>query len=172
MTTTRVLPFIVLAAALGTGCKSKPEPETTPPAATPTDEGDSPDKDPNKSKIRIDPKIQELCGIDASEANFDFDSAKLSAGAKKVLDALAQCFIDGPAKDKNMSLVGHADPRGTEEYNFALGQKRAGSVGTYLSGKGLGDDRVESSSRGELDATGTDEGSWAEDRRVDVLLAE
>lgn len=172
MTRPSTLSLMILAAAVGTGCKNKPEPETTPPSTAPSDEGQSPDKDPNKSKIRIDPKIQELCGIDAAEANFDFDSAKLSAGAKKVLDALAQCFIDGPAKDANMSLVGHADPRGTEEYNFALGQKRAGSVGTYLSGKGLGDDRVESSSRGELDATGTDEASWAEDRRVDVLLAE
>ena len=167
--------LLVLTGALFlTGCKSKDEPETTPPTTNTanSDDGDHPDKDPDKAKVSIGPKILELCGISSDEANFDFDSAKLSPGAKKTLDALAECFLTGPGVGKNINLVGHADPRGTEDYNFALGQKRAGSVGKYLASKGLKGDRVESSSRGELDATGTDDSSWAEDRRVDILLAE
>ena len=157
-----------------TGCKNTDEPETTPPttASASSDDADHPDKDPNKATIHIGPKIQELCGISADQANFEFDSAKLSPGAKKTLDALAECFLTGPGVGKNLNLVGHADPRGTEDYNFALGQKRAGNVGKYLAGKGLKGDRVESSSRGELDATGTDDASYAQDRRVDILLAE
>ena len=88
------------------------------------------------------------------------------------LDALAECFINGPAQGKRMLLVGHADPRGEDEYNFGLGQKRAGAVADYLQGKGLEQGRMDPSSRGELDATGTDEAGWALDRKVEITLAE
>jgi peptidoglycan-associated lipoprotein len=155
-------------------CKNKDEPETTPPITTTSgdDEKTEADDDPNKAKVNVDAKVRELCGLDADHTNFDYDSAKLSKGAKKVLDAIAVCFLTGPGKDQNLNMVGHADPRGTEEYNFALGQKRAGGVASYLDRKGLGDQRVATSSRGELDATGTNEASWAADRSVDILLAD
>jgi peptidoglycan-associated lipoprotein len=170
----RLIPLFALTGLLGlVGCKSKDEPETQAPAASlgaPTDNGDANDTD--KASVYISPKIQELCGISSDQANFDFDSAKLSKGAKSVLDQLSACFLTGPGTGKNLNLVGHADPRGTEDYNFALGQKRAGSVGKYLGKTGLGGDRVASSSRGEIDASGTDERGWAVDRRVDILLAE
>lgn len=171
----RHLPLLVLATSLGlVACKSKDEPETTAPAsaaAAPTDDKGDED-DANQASIHISPKIQELCGIASDKANFEFDSAKLSKGAKSTLNELAVCFLTGPGTGKNLDLVGHADPRGTEDYNFALGQKRAGGVGKYLGTKNLGDDRVASSSRGEIDANGSDEPSWAADRRVDILLAE
>lgn len=156
------------------GCKNKDEPETTPPTQSSgeTAEQEHPDKDPEKAKIRVSQAVMELCGLSADQANFDFDSAKLSPSAKQTLDAIADCFLTGPGVGKNLNLVGHADPRGTEDYNFALGQKRAGNVGAYLGKKGLGNDRLASSSRGELDAKGTDDASWAEDRYVDILLAE
>jgi peptidoglycan-associated lipoprotein len=172
---THTLPLLALAATLFLpGCKNKDEPETTPPAVSggaPSDDTSS-DDETNKAQIHISPKIQELCGISSDKANFEFDSAKLSKGAKGVLDELATCFLTGPGVGKNLALVGHADPRGTEDYNFALGQKRASNVGKYLGGRGLKGDRVESSSRGELDATGSSEPGWAQDRRVDILLAE
>jgi peptidoglycan-associated lipoprotein len=157
------------------GCKNKDEPQTAPPTSVGSGgetEEKQVDDEPEKAKVHIDPRIQELCGIAADQANFDFDSAKLSKPAKTTLDALADCFLTGPGVGKNMNLVGHADPRGTEDYNFALGQKRAGSVGGYLKKKGLGKERAATSSRGELDATGTDEAGWAADRRVDIMLAE
>jgi peptidoglycan-associated lipoprotein len=156
------------------GCKNKDEPETTPPTAQQTQESGpaEEEEDPNKAKVNIDPKVAELCGLSADQTNFDYDSAKLSKGAKQVLDKIADCFLTGPGKDHNLNMVGHADPRGTEEYNFALGQKRAGSVASYLDRKGLGNQRVATSSRGELDATGSDEAGWASDRSVDILLAD
>lgn len=156
------------------GCKNKDEPETTPPTTTqqPSTEETAVDKDPNKAKVHVDPKVAELCGLSADQTHFDYDSAKLSTSAKNVLDAIADCFLTGPGKDSNLNMVGHADPRGTEEYNFALGQKRAGNVASYLDRKGLGSPRVATSSRGELDAVGTDESSWAQDRSVDILLAD
>jgi peptidoglycan-associated lipoprotein len=169
------LTLLVLAGSLClTGCKNKDEPETTPPVTDSSGEEEpaEDDEDPEQAKIRVSPAVQELCGIAADQANFDFNSANLSKEAKTTLDAVATCFLTGPGVGKNLSLVGHADPRGTEDYNFALGQKRAGNVGKYLDSKGLGSSRVESSSRGELDAKGSDEASWADDRYVDILLAE
>lgn len=169
------LTLIVLAGSVClAACKNKDEPETTPPT-TQSSGDDKPaedDEDPEQAKIRISQQVQDLCGISADQANFDFNSANLSKGAKATLDAIAVCFLTGPGVGKSLNLVGHADPRGTEEYNFALGQKRAGNVGKYLDRQGLGSARVESSSRGELDAKGSDEPSWAEDRFVDILLAE
>ena len=148
------------------GGQTAPPNADTAPAVTAEDDG----KDPAKSDVTIDPRIVELCGI--SEPNFAYNSSSLSSQAKKTLDALATCFVSGPARGKNMRLVGHADPRGDEEYNFGLGQRRADNVGGYLAKRGLGGDRVETSSRGELDATGTDDAGWTRDRKVEILLAE
>jgi peptidoglycan-associated lipoprotein len=69
-----------------------------------------------------------------------------------------------------MHLVGNADPRGTEEYNMVLGGARADTVKSFLRRDGLPDSRMATTSRGELDAHGTDEASWAKDRRVDLTL--
>lgn len=167
---------LIVATAGLAACSSNAKPPEAPPTEAPevgsgtNDGADMTGKDPNRGNIAIGPKIQALCNLPT--ANFDFDSAALDPTAKGALDALADCFVQGPAKGKGMRLVGHADPRGETEYNFGLGQKRAGSVASYLKGKGLGDDRVETSSRGELDATGSDEEGWAKDRKVEIFLAE
>ena len=66
-------------------------------------------------------------------------------------------MTSGPLQGRSLRLVGRADPRGETEYNFALGSARAGSVDTYLIDLGLDSARVSMTSRGKLDATGTDE---------------
>jgi peptidoglycan-associated lipoprotein len=123
------------------------------------------------SGVKIDDKIIKACG-DLPTARFAFDSAQVSADAAAALDALARCFISGPLKGKGMRLVGHADPRGEVEYNLALGQRRAGSVSDFIARKGLEPGRMATSSRGEFEATGTDEEGWALDRKVEIFLAE
>jgi peptidoglycan-associated lipoprotein len=165
-----------LCALLG-ACSSdpKPPPDTAgnniaPPPAPTGDDANKSGADDDSSNVRIDDKIKNMCNL--PEAHFGFDSASVSASAKTMLDKLAECFISGPAKGMNMKIVGHADPRGETEYNFALGQRRAGSVATYLTKAGLEDGRLEASSRGELEATGSDDAGWAKDRRVEILLDE
>ena len=164
--------ILLLCATVLVGACKKNE-DTTPPPTT--GEAAAPaaaatEESADQAGVVVDDAVVKLC--DLPEARFDFDSAKLSPSAVTMLDALATCFISGPGKDKNMRVVGHADPRGTEDYNMGLGQRRAGSVSSYLVEKGLPDDRTETSSRGELDATGSEETGWAKDRRVDILLAE
>jgi len=63
-------------------------------------------------------------------------------------------------------LTGTCDPRGTEEYNLALGERRAQSAQQYLKSLGVTGE-ITVSSMGEELATGTDESGWARDRRVD-----
>jgi len=163
---------IILLCATATigGCKKSEEPTTAPVTAEPAAPAAATTEEAGQAGVVVDDAVVKLC--DLPEARFDFDSAKLSSSAVTMLDALAACFISGPGKDKGMRLVGHADPRGTDDYNMGLGQRRAGSVSEYLAKKGLPEDRVETSSRGELDATGSEETGWAKDRRVDILLAE
>ncbi|MCX4244081.1 OmpA family protein [Paraliomyxa miuraensis] len=151
-------------------CKKAEEPTTAPSTGDATDaSGSGNEQAAEQADVGVDDEIAKLC--DLPTARFAFDSSKLSKDAKNVLDQLASCFTTGPAKDQSMRLVGHADPRGDDDYNMGLGQRRAGSVSTYLAKRGLPDGRMETSSRGELDAVGTSESSWAKDRRVDIELA-
>ncbi len=164
---------LVLAAA---GCSDPPPPKTaddsssTSTSKKPAQKGDAAKSDTD-SNVQIDDKILKACG-DLPTAHFAFDSAEVQADAANALDALARCFVSGPLKGKSMKLIGHADPRGETEYNLALGQKRAGGVAGFLAKKGVEQGHMLTSSKGEFEATGTDESGWARDRKVEVLLAE
>lgn len=176
------LAFALLAAA-ALGCGSDPvpppnvggagnDPGNVPAAAGP--QSGAPKADtatPSSGSIQIDDRILQACG-DLPKARFAFDSSTIVGEAATVLDALAKCFTTGPLAGKGMKIVGHADPRGEVEYNLGLGQRRAGGVAEYLAGKGMEKAKLETSSKGDLEATGVDEAGWANDRRVDVLLAD
>lgn len=175
--------LVLIAASFGViaGCGSDPQPPTntagdvTTPRADRTPAKVAPKQvdtaKPTSGSIHIEDKILKACG-DIPTARFAFDSTAIEGEAAKALDALARCFATGPLKGKGMRLVGHADPRGEVEYNLALGHKRAGSVGEYVSKKGVEQGKIAASSKGEFDATGTDDEGWARDRKVEVFLAE
>jgi peptidoglycan-associated lipoprotein len=65
-------------------------------------------------------------------------------------------------------IVGTTDPRGSEEYNLALGERRAQSAVRYLSALGVDAAHLDSRSTGEEYAAGSDEAGWARDRRADI----
>jgi peptidoglycan-associated lipoprotein len=73
-------------------------------------------------------------------------------------------------KGYTLNLIGRADPRGAPGYNLTLGQARADAVQKYLVDKDVAQGNAQSTSRGAMDATGTDEAGWAHDRRVDIML--
>lgn len=141
------------------------------PAAQP-EENPKPDDNPNQSNINISDAIRKACGITDAEAFFAYNSARVRPEDTAVFDKLAKCFMEGPLKGKAMRLVGHADPRGEPEYNMVLGGRRADNVKSAVVGAGMDQAKVDTTSRGEMDASGTDESSWAQDRRVDIVLAE
>lgn len=171
--------MVALALAAAVGCGSDPKPPPTAPtggtegpsaSASQAGQNQKPEDDPNKSQIRISDEIKKACGISDADAYFAFDSSNIREQDHRVLGQLATCFTSGPLAGRQMNLVGHADPRGEPEYNMVLGGKRADNVKGFLVQKGMSTDKVETTSRGELDATGTDESSWSQDRRVDVML--
>jgi peptidoglycan-associated lipoprotein len=96
---------------------------------------------------------------------FDFNESALTTNASDALQKDAKCIKQGTA---GVALEGHADPRGTEEYNLALSERRAQMVKKYLETMGVGSDKMRTIPRGKTQAKGTDEPSWARDRRVDV----
>ena len=98
---------------------------------------------------------------------FDFDKSTLKPEARAALNMHAQRLRETPV---SIRLEGHADERGTREYNMALGERRAAAVKEYLVLQGVNSDLIEVISYGEERpaALGSDDGSWALNRRVEM----
>ena len=102
--------------------------------------------------------------------NFDFDSAELTVSAKSTLNRQSAFLSVNPGL--MIVIEGHADERGTREYNLALGDRRATAVRDYLVAKGIDSARVRTVSYGKErpTASGSDEGAWAKNRRAATVL--
>lgn len=101
-----------------------------------------------------------------SDINFALDSYALDASAKSALSANATWL--GKNADAKVEIEGHCDERGTNEYNMALGMKRAQSARDYLRSLGIAVERLAPKSYGEelpLDP-GHNEAAWAKNRRA------
>lgn len=98
---------------------------------------------------------------------FEYDSSDLRPEAMRALDVHAG---DLKSSGQRVVLEGHADERGTREYNMALGERRAGAVQRYLVLQGVSPAQLELVSYGEERpvATGNSEESWAQNRRVEL----
>ncbi len=97
---------------------------------------------------------------------FGFDQAGLSQDARTVLNGVAECVQSAPGR--GVFLNGHTDPRGTEEYNIGLSERRAQTVADYLARLGIDPARFRVVPRGETQASGTSESDWSRDRRVEI----
>ena len=102
--------------------------------------------------------------------NFDFDSAELTVSARSTLNRQAAFLSLNP--DLMIAIEGHADERGTREYNLALGDRRATAVRDYLVAKGINSARVRTVSFGKERpaVAGSDEAAWAKNRRAATVL--
>ena len=102
--------------------------------------------------------------------NFDFDSAELTVSARSTLNRQAAFLSLNP--DLMIVVEGHADERGTREYNLALGDRRATAVRDYLVAKGINSARVRTVSYGKERpaVAGSDEAAWSQNRRAATVL--
>jgi peptidoglycan-associated lipoprotein len=123
--------------------------------------------------IQVSGELAEMCNLHATGAkqHFGTNDDTLLPAERDMLVQLATCLSEGALRSRGLELIGRADPRGEQEYNMVLGEKRAARVAGYLESAGVGRTRMKLTSRGELDAAGKDEGGWQEDRRVDIALA-
>ena len=175
------LAFALLAAACADKKAATPQPQTPAGLArtAPLQAADAPSGTPGAAAgletpaLHVSDEIARLCDLPRpqSAASFDFDSDAIGEQDRVVLSALARCLSVGALKGRGLALTGRADARGEPEYNLSLGESRADSVRRYLHDLGVQAERLRATSRGEMDATGTDEAGWAYDRRVDIELA-
>ena len=102
--------------------------------------------------------------------NFDFDSSELTVSARSTLNRQSAFLSVNP--DLMIVVEGHADERGTREYNLALGERRATAVRDYLVAKGINAARVRTVSYGKERpaVSGSDEAAWAKNRRASTVL--
>lgn len=98
---------------------------------------------------------------------FDFDQSTLKQDARAALEAHAAYLVESGS---NIVLEGHADERGTREYNLALGERRGQAVARYLTVLGVSNQQIETVSYGEERPASIahDETSWSLNRRVEL----
>jgi peptidoglycan-associated lipoprotein len=100
---------------------------------------------------------------------FDFDRSNIKESERKKLQDAAAYLKDHA--DQRLLMEGHCDWRGTAEYNLGLGDRRAAAAKQYLISIGVPADKVETLSKGSLDASkNADEATMAKDRRSDIVI--
>lgn len=101
---------------------------------------------------------------------FDYDSAELTRESRTTLEENARWFRKYPGAD--LTIEGHCDERGTEEYNLALGDRRAQTASDYLVQLGIPSSRLETVSFGEERpfAPGHNEAAWSQNRRAHFVV--
>jgi len=101
---------------------------------------------------------------------FDYDQSLIRPDAKKTLDQNVE-WLRGNAKP-NLVIEGHCDERGSQEYNLALGQRRAKAAQDYLVTSGIDEKRIKTISYGKERpfVVGHDESAWQWNRRAHFVL--
>jgi outer membrane protein OmpA-like peptidoglycan-associated protein len=123
--------------------------------------------------IHVSDEIMRECQLPstAQEApHFEYAGSTLRAHGQNVLDDVAKCAKDGNLRGRVITIIGRTDPRGSAAYNQELSADRAQAARKYLVEHGASSQNLRLVARGESDAHGSDEASWALDRRVDFEL--
>lgn len=165
--TAKFAAILLVSTALVAGC-SKKQPEQLPPPAEGTTGEQS--VDPNAGTGQIVPGSQEdflqTVGQGGDRIFFDTDRFNVDSQDQVTLQAQAQWLARYP--NTRVTIEGHADERGTREYNLALGERRANAAKNYLESLGVAAARIQTVSYGKErpQALGSDESAWAQNRRA------
>jgi len=157
--------MLLAAAALAAGCAKRPEVVAEPPKPPPAPVAQPAPPKPADTGAQLR-DFQALIG--RTVLHFDFDEAVLKADDQQLLQKVAEAMRSTP-KSK-VRIEGNCDERGTEEYNLALGYRRAAVAKKYLSDLGIDGTRIETISYGfnkPVDGRHNEE-AWAANRRDDL----
>jgi peptidoglycan-associated lipoprotein len=168
--------MLLAAAAFAVACggRSAPEepaPEPTPapaptPAPEPVDDSEERERLERERMAREAAERARAVSADlAAMINFDYDQAVVRPADQQTLDRKAAILVSNPGV--KLRISGHADERGSDEYNLALGNRRAAAAKRYLENKGVDASRIEVISYGEERPLnpGSDETAYAQNRR-------
>jgi peptidoglycan-associated lipoprotein len=165
-----LLASAVLAACGGGSPPEEPAPQPAPaPAPPPPPPVDDSAERERLEKERLAREAAERARALAAELgtmiNFEFDRADIRQADQGTLDRKAAVLAANSAV--RLRIAGHADDRGSDEYNLALGNRRAAAAKRYLENKGIDGSRMEVVSYGEERPLnpGSDEAAYAQNRR-------
>jgi peptidoglycan-associated lipoprotein len=178
---------VVLAGFSVAACKAKPAPAPAPvpvaaapaPVAGPRINQDSIDAARRADAARAaaaEEARRNAAAIAAAKATlaqtvfFDYDKDEIRADQQATLDAKVPILTNNP--NMRIRIAGHTDNRGSDEYNLALGQRRAATTKRYLIARGIADARIDVVSFGEERpaAQGDNEDAWAKNRRAEFEI--
>lgn len=163
MNVMRFAMFIALASLLVIGCAKTPSPEGGDTSAQQTS-GSGNDVKETEVKESVSYSVSDLTRV-----HFAFDSYVLTAQARKTLAQNAR--VMKALSGLKVRIEGHCDERGSDEYNLALGERRAQAAVNYMATLGVAASRMSTISYGEekpLDP-GHGEGSWDKNRRAEFV---
>ncbi|MCS6771482.1 MAG: peptidoglycan-associated lipoprotein Pal [Kiritimatiellae bacterium] len=162
--------LLTLAAAVSlTGCKKKPK-AGAGAAGGIDDVGGVIGSDVSGEGLGLRPEGLAEIASQFGVVYFDFDSAQINPSERGKIEAVADYLRRNPSV--GVIVEGHCDERGSNEYNLALGERRAMAVRAYLVSLGIDAARIQTKSYGEERpvALGHDEASWAQNRRAEFKL--
>ena len=148
----------VLFSLLLAGCGSAPTDDTTVIEDTTVQ---------TVQTVQVDTTIEDAAAAAGSVFYFDFDKTVLKAESRAALLAHSSALVASP---RSVRLEGHADERGTREYNMALGERRANAVKEFMVLQGVSGGLIEVISYGEERAAsyGSNDSAWEMNRRVEL----
>lgn len=158
-------PTLIVATALiaVAGCAKK-APEQLPPAPEQTPSGEAPP--PAEMGPAPGSQAHFVANVTSDRVYFGLDQYDIDAEDQATLQSQAAYLRQYP--NVRVTIEGHADERGTREYNLALGDRRANAAKNYLASLGIDAGRINTISYGKErpEALGSDEASWARNRRA------
>jgi peptidoglycan-associated lipoprotein len=196
MTPTRRIAVIAVAMLSGTtlACHKAPAPQAAPvviPASGPDADSIRRAQEAEAARLAAEDAARRKAAADAAAAasardaasaaaslratllamvHFDFDQSDLRQEDRAILDAKVPILQANAGVALRIS--GHTDERGSDEYNLALGQRRAAAVRGYLVQRGVAESRIETISYGEERpiAQGSNESAWSQNRRAEFEI--
>lgn len=168
---------LLVAVVVATGCRKQPPaapqpqqtPTTVPQQTTPTTPTPTPTSTRDTDAERRE-EIRRLTAILEQVVYFDYDESTIRTDAQELLAAKVPVLRGNPSI--RIRIEGHADERGSVEYNLALGMRRANAVRDYLVDFGIDASRFDVVSFGEdrPAANGSAESAWSQNRRAEFRV--
>jgi peptidoglycan-associated lipoprotein len=169
----RILSALMISAALVSACGKKKIAEL-PPAAEGTGYGDDGSGGAGAGAGQARPGSQEdfVRSVSADRVFFDTDRFNIDTEDQATLQSQAQWLSRYSAT--RITIEGHADERGTRDYNLALGERRANAAKNYLASLGIDSSRIQTVSYGKErpQALGSNEQAWAQNRRAVTITVQ
>lgn len=166
----RIVIAITLSSALALGaCKKEPPPEIPPAPQRPTTTATAPTPTPAGPRAGSQAHFAAAM-MGADTIYFDTDQHNIDSEDASALRRQAEYLIQYPSA--GATVEGHADERGTRDYNLALGERRANAAKNYLVSLGVAESRLRTVSYGEERPamTGSNESAWARNRRAVTVM--